>query len=73
MSQPNLKCGIPVTEETVTVPASGPLTWRYEVVVPPRNIDDGGCVVPGRYRFTRPFIAKGETATVSFALTVSAP
>ncbi|MFB6206537.1 MAG: hypothetical protein ABEJ05_08450 [Haloglomus sp.] len=73
VSRPNLACGIPVVEETVIVPASEPLTWRYDVVVPPGNRERGGCVVPGRYRFARAFTHEGTSATLSFALSVSVP
>lgn len=72
-SRPNLTCGIPVREATVTVPADGALTWRYEVLVPPANVAAGGCVVPGRYRFAREFAAGGATATLTFALSVAGP
>ncbi|MFB6131187.1 MAG: hypothetical protein ABEJ28_10245 [Salinigranum sp.] len=73
VSGPNLRCGIPVVEAPVTVPASGVATWRYDAVVPPSNLDRGGCVVPGRYRFSRRFTADGSAATLSFVLSVTAP
>lgn len=71
VSYPNLNCGIPVVEETVTVPASGALTWRYEVVVLPKNLDRGGCVMPGQFRFGRSFGGAAGTATLTFALSVT--
>lgn len=70
VSYPNLSCGIPVVEETVTVPASGSLTWEYRVFVPPGNLDRGGCVVPGSYRFSREFSSTDATARFEFALEV---
>ncbi|MFB6136781.1 MAG: hypothetical protein ABEJ42_00375, partial [Halobacteriaceae archaeon] len=71
VESPSLHCGIPVVTDTVTVPGSGALTWRYDVVVP----DDGdACVVPGRYRFARAFTTAGgdASATLRFDLVVTA-
>lgn len=73
VTRPNLDCGIPVVEATAAVPATGSLTWRYEVVVPPRNVDRGRCVAPGRYRFARRFEAGDAAATLAFVLSVTAP
>lgn len=73
VARPNLDCGIPVVEATAEVPAAGTLTWRYEVVVPPRNVERGRCVAPGRYRFARRFAAGEAAATLRFALSVTAP
>lgn len=73
VGHPNVDCGIPTVEETVTVPASGAVRWQYDVLVPPRNPDRGGCVVPGRYRFTRSFAARAATAELAFTLSVTAP
>lgn len=70
---PNLDCGIPVVGETVTLSATDPVVWRYDVVVPPRNVDGGGCVVLGRYRYTREFTAAESSATLAFDLSVTAP
>lgn len=70
VSYPDLSCGIPVVEETLTVPAAGSLTWEYRVVVPPGNLDRGGCVVPGSYRFRRSFTRAGKAAGLEFVLSV---
>lgn len=70
VSSPNLHCGIPVVEETVTVPATGSLTWQYDVLVPPENHEQGSCVHPARYDFSRQFTADDQRATLSFELSV---
>lgn len=67
----NVDCGIPAVDQPITVPASSALMWRYDVLVPPGNLDRGGCVVPGTYRFIRLFKGTKSRATLSFVLSVT--
>lgn len=71
VSYPNVNCGIPAVDEPITVPASGALRWRYDVLVPAENLDGGGCVVPGSYRFTREFSGEESSVRLSFTLSVT--